>query len=482
MFLLSYEPWKFIFPSTRAQMLKGVSLQKLLLEQSILTNILHNYFHFFPQQMGKSDVIVVPVSGNSREDQGKENLSPRPASPAVEAQYHNLESSESNRKKSILLKKSKAVDDKASSFIEGRGVKELGVSNVQSSAYKAMASLMTRVGKLEIAMHFSQVVNEVKNLELPWPEEWKKYSVENILSPLSMDFAIVLPNLDGYYKALWLSSPFVFSLLFYHVSERMWLNSHKFKDDFHETWPRIMVNLQNYFTNITMGLFTAVIVFSWFFEYPPGSTVGLLVMIISPVWFFFLLSYANIILGRALYLQCLKNSKLAFQEEFFHLMKLWKRKLVLFCILVMYLPICEVLLTNVKDELNPFSDLSPRNTTVRINSTSPLSWKAKIFDGKNDTHYFYTEYEVVRDYYYGLPLAVMAVIFILGVPGFLFIISRKRVHWLRKNKIEEKQRIFEQLDPVARAHAVLDHFGAAEAQSKRLRQIEDQSGDHAAWN
>ena len=433
-------------------MLKGVSLQKLLLEQSILTIILHNYFHFFPQQMGKSDVIVVPVSGNSREDQGKENLSPRPASPAVEAQYHNLESSESNRKKSILLKKSKAVDDKASSFIEGRGVKELGVSNVQSSAYKAMASLMTRVGKLEIAMHFSQVVNEVKNLELPWPEEWKKYSVENILSPLSMDFAIVLPNLDGYYKALWLSSPFVFSLLFYHVSERMWLNSHKFKDDFHETWPRIMVNLQNYFTNITMGLFTAVIVFSWFFEYPPGSTVGLLVMIISPVWFFFLLSYANIILGRALYLQCLKNSKLAFQEEFFHLMKLWKRKLVLFCILVMYLPICEVLLTNVKDELNPFSDLSPRNTTVRINSTSPLSWKAKIFDGKNDTHYFYTEYEVVRDYYYGLPLAVMAVIFILGVPGFLFIISRKRVHWLRKNKIEEKQRI-EWASTVIQRHA-----------------------------
>jgi len=48
--------------------------------------------------------------------------------------------------------------------------------------------------------------------------------------------------------------------------------------------------------------------------------------------------------------------------------------------------------------------------------------------------------------------------------------------------IEEKQRIFEQLDPVARAHAVLDHFGAAEAQLKRLGQIKDQSGDHAAWN
>lgn len=48
--------------------------------------------------------------------------------------------------------------------------------------------------------------------------------------------------------------------------------------------------------------------------------------------------------------------------------------------------------------------------------------------------------------------------------------------------IEEKQRIFEKLDPIARAQAVLEHFGAAEAQSKRLGQIKDQSGDHAAWN
>lgn len=47
--------------------------------------------------------------------------------------------------------------------------------------------------------------------------------------------------------------------------------------------------------------------------------------------------------------------------------------------------------------------------------------------------------------------------------------------------IEEKQRIFEMLDPAARARTVLQHFRNAQAQMKRIGQA-DPSGDSAAWN
>lgn len=48
--------------------------------------------------------------------------------------------------------------------------------------------------------------------------------------------------------------------------------------------------------------------------------------------------------------------------------------------------------------------------------------------------------------------------------------------------IEEKQRIFELLDPRARAEAVLRHYRLAQAQSRRLGGLRDQDGEQASWN
>ncbi|MCH2101970.1 MAG: hypothetical protein MK209_08630, partial [Planctomycetes bacterium] len=47
--------------------------------------------------------------------------------------------------------------------------------------------------------------------------------------------------------------------------------------------------------------------------------------------------------------------------------------------------------------------------------------------------------------------------------------------------IEEKQRIFEILDPAFRARTVLHHFHEARAQMKRIGQA-NPSGDSAPWN
>lgn len=48
--------------------------------------------------------------------------------------------------------------------------------------------------------------------------------------------------------------------------------------------------------------------------------------------------------------------------------------------------------------------------------------------------------------------------------------------------IEEKQRIFELLDPRARAEAVLRHYRVAQAQSRRLGGLRDRDGEQASWN
>ena len=113
---------------------------------------------------------------------------------------------------------------------------------------------------------------------------------------------------------MWLSLPVVSSLLFYYISEVMWLNSERFTSDFQTKWPRVLQKLQNRVTSVTTGIFAGVIVFSWISGLPPGGTVGLFVMVIVPVWVFLLLDYARIICGRALYLQCLRSSKLEFRE------------------------------------------------------------------------------------------------------------------------------------------------------------------------
>ena len=105
-----------------------------------------------------------------------------------------------------LLKKSKAVDDGIGSFIEGRGSKELGVSNVKKGALTAAASLMKRIGKLEIAMHFTQVVNEIKSINIGWPKEWSNFKLFQLLS---LDLSLFFPQKEGYYRLLWTLSPFI---------------------------------------------------------------------------------------------------------------------------------------------------------------------------------------------------------------------------------------------------------------------------------
>ena len=126
--------------------------------------------------------VVMPVSGPERDSTEVET---RPASPPQTSSSTRIESVST---KSKIVKKSKEVDDKGMSFIEGRGVKELGVSNVQSAARKALASFMTRIHKVEIAVHFSQVTSSISHISIPWPKEWSQLS--QIFDPVSLNFKV----------------------------------------------------------------------------------------------------------------------------------------------------------------------------------------------------------------------------------------------------------------------------------------------------
>jgi len=97
----------------------------------------------------------------------------------------------------------------------------------------------------------------------------------------------------------------------------MWLNSHKFKSDFHTRWPRKLDQVKNRTVRYTTIIFSLNVLVGWFFAIDRNTTIGLQIMVLGPCWAFFAMDYAHVLLGRALYLQCLRNAKLQFQEEFF---------------------------------------------------------------------------------------------------------------------------------------------------------------------
>jgi len=211
------------------------------------------------------------------------------------------------------------MDDSSMSFIEGRGVKELGVSNVQSSAFKAFSNLTQRFHKIEIFMHFSQILNSLKEIDIGWPETWKTLNLESAFTWIGMDwlldFRVVFPYYEEYIEFLWIASPVVVTALVWHIAERMWLNFHEFKNDYHSTWPDILTNLQHRLVVATIFVFTLVILMSWILEInDPGMTLGIFLQFIVPVWFVFGCLFMRIVLGFNLYQQCLRNSKQEYQE------------------------------------------------------------------------------------------------------------------------------------------------------------------------
>lgn len=92
-------------------------------------------------------------------------------------------------------------------------------------------------------------------------------------------------------------------------------------------------------------------------------------------------------------------------------------------------------------------------------STEDESLRAELLDALS----VWSEEQVQLDPSRGVSYLADVLLLTLGVP------------------IEEKQRIFEMLDPAARARTVLLHFRNAQAQLKRIGQA-DPSGDSADWN
>ena len=92
-------------------------------------------------------------------------------------------------------------------------------------------------------------------------------------------------------------------------------------------------------------------------------------------------------------------------------------------------------------------------------STEDESLRAELLDALS----VWSEEQVQLDPSRGVSYLADVLLLTLGVP------------------IEEKQRIFEMLDPAARARTVLLHFRNAQAQLKRIDQA-DPSGDSADWN
>jgi len=134
----------------------------------------------------------------------------------------------------------------------------------------------------------------------------------------------------------------------------------------------------------------------------------------------------------------------------------------------------------VKDELNPFNDQTRTNVTIFTNysgyehdeSESIKKRRLEHSDWHNGTHAFYTDFSVERNYAFGIPFAMLASVFMLGVPVLLFWLTRNRVSQIEKDRVNEKIAVDD-------AVAKIQNFGRILLARRRVEMLREKSNEKA---
>jgi hypothetical protein len=241
----------------------------------------------------------------------------------------------------------------------------------------AAAALGSRLGKLEVVIHFQQVWNTVVDgIDVDWPED--PLRVSRLMGVFSFDVNLfrkftealdpTYPAYEEYKLAMTVLGVVAFVFGWAYVHSYMWENAFEFKITYGDTWPSAYERAKQQCRDLLLLVSCVCVAVSVFSAADvKSSLIGAFLMFLVPFLFGACVLLATQHLGRLLFIEFLRKKSLDEMQPFFHTLKLWKRKFIIFLVLAAYLPVGQTLLSLIKETMDKVKEtggLPPRNETA----------------------------------------------------------------------------------------------------------------------